>query len=168
MSRNLKIAIFAAVAITVAILIGQTPDKGPYTDLQELVDKVQADPMINEFGGVDGTTVLEEGDGILDVPPSVDGKYAVLSGELNGITVPTPEKFKGINLQLLDGVIMVIPKSNKWGFFIKKKENGEYSKEVDGTDVLVKLYLNRKDPYAYVFIDYTYKPMIVKLNLIRL
>ena len=30
MSKNLKIVIFAVVAIAVAVLIGQTPDKGPY------------------------------------------------------------------------------------------------------------------------------------------
>ena len=35
----------------------RTPDKGPYVELQETINKVQADPMINEFGGVYGTTV---------------------------------------------------------------------------------------------------------------
>ena len=57
MSKNLKIAVFAVVAIAVAVLIGQTPDKGPYVELQETINKIQSDPMINEFGGVDGTTV---------------------------------------------------------------------------------------------------------------
>ena len=55
--QKTQIGAFIIIGLGIAALIGQTPDKGPYTELQETINKIQADPMINEFGGVDGTTV---------------------------------------------------------------------------------------------------------------
>ena len=167
MSRNLKIAVFAVVAIAVAVLIGQTPDKGPYVELQETINKIQSDPMINEFGGVDGTTVLKEGDGILDVPPSMDGKYTALYGEWNGVRVPTPYKFNNLGLELNDGVIIVTNPRDNWSFFMMQNKDGNFSKRTRGMDVTVKLFLNRKDPYAHVFVDKGNDWEVVKIFLKR-
>ena len=166
MSRNLKIIVFAIVGIAVAVLIGQTPDKGPYGPTKEPIICYD-DPMINEFGGVDGTTVLEKGDGILDVPPSMDGKYIALYGEWNGVRVPTPYKFNNLGLELNDGVIIVTNPRDNWSFFMMQNKDGNFSKRTRGMDVTVKLFLNRKDPFAHVFVDKGNDWEVVKIFLKR-